>query len=335
MGVASARPDRPETVSALRDFAERAAAAAHDDTGVLDAAAAQLFGAFASAGVEALLLKGPVLARVLYPAEERRTYVDVDVLVAPSCADRAREVLLRLGYAVSPEDLAVDDIGGVVHSETWVGRPPRDDGASIDVHHWLAGGRAEPQLVWDVVATTRQNVDVNGRRIAAPGRAALALHIATHAAQHGPGHGKVIRDLELALERWSPDVWIEAAELARRIDALDPFAAGLRLVPRGAQAALSLRLPATPELDWEVRNLGARPRGRFHLHAFREARTPAARLAVLRRALLPPRDWLVRDYPWAWRGGVRLRLAYLLHVLRAPLWALRAASFGRRRRRVS
>jgi hypothetical protein len=179
----------------------------------------------------------------------------------------------------------------------------------------------------------RQTVEVNGHAIAAPGRAALAFHIATHAAQHGPGYGKGIRDLDLALKRWPGEVWAQAAQLAREIDALDSFAAGLRLNPTGAHAAVSLGLPATPELDWEVRNLAARPRGRFHLHALRAARTTPARLAIVRRALLPSREWIVRDYRWAWRGGVTLWLAYLLHILRAPLWALRAAGFARRRGR--
>jgi hypothetical protein len=233
---------------------------------------------------------------------------------------------------VSPEALAVDDVGRVVHSETWVGKPAfADRELAIDAHFWLAGTSVDPQIVWDHVAVPHEEIELGGRRVAAPRREVLAFHIATHAAQHGPGYAKGTRDLELALELWPEEVWRAAAAVAAGVGAGPSFAGGLRVIPAGAGMARRLGLEETPELDWEIRNLDARPRGRFHLDALRDAQTFGARAAILRRALLPKRDWLVRDYPWAWRGGPLLAAAYVLHVLRAPLWAVRAARFRRRR----
>ena len=54
------------------------------------------------------------------------------------------------------------------------------------------------------------------------------MHLATHAAQHGPAYPKHVDELALALERWPADVWDSAALLAQEIDATKAFAAGLR-----------------------------------------------------------------------------------------------------------
>lgn len=327
----SSPDDHPDRAAALDEFARRAAAAVHDDTAVLDAAAVQLFDAFGRAGIDALLLKGPVLARVLYEGQERRTYVDIDVLIAPRHRESGREALRGLGYAVSPEVFAVDDVGRVVHSETWVGKPPfAERELAIDVHFWLAGARADPQVVWDRLAMPYDEIKIGGRSIPVPRREALALHIGMHAAQHGPSYAKGTRDLELALEAWPDDVWQAAAGLATDIGASDFFAGGLRIIGAGAELAARLDLEANPALDWEIRNPDARPRGRFHLDALQDAASFGERVAILRRALLPTPEWLVRDYPWAWRGGLWLRTAQVLHVIRAPLWALRAIRFRRR-----
>jgi hypothetical protein len=112
--------------------------------------------------------------------------------------------------------------------------------------------------------------------------------------------------------------------------AMEAFAAGLRLVPEGADLARALDLPATDRVDWEIRNSSLRPRGTFHLRAFVNAGGVGAGLAVLRRSLFPKRAWIVTEHPWAYRGGWRVLAAYALHIAYAPLWALRAWRFSRR-----
>ena len=135
------------------------------------------------------------------------------------------------------------------------------------------------------------------------------------------------------LDRWPFDVWSAAAGLAQEIDATEAFAAGLRLVEPGAALAERLELPPTSRLDWELQQID-RARGRFHLEALLRAPTARERAQVLRRALLPHPHWIARQYPWAADHPARLPAAYLVHVARSPLWALRTALFHLRQRRA-
>ena len=162
------------------------------------------------------------------------------------------------------------------------------------------------------------------------------MHLAIHAAQHGPSYAKGLHELALGLERWPFEVWQRAAALAREVDAAETFAAGLRLSPAGGELSSALGLPSNRGVDWEVRHTNARPRGTFHLEALMETRGLIPRLAVMRRALLPSRQWIVWQYPWARSAGRwRLWLAYAAHLARAPGWALRAWWFRRRAQRVA
>ena len=44
------------------------------------------------------MIKGPAIARWLYPGWSRRGYVDIDLLVAPDRFQAAAEVLCAIGY---------------------------------------------------------------------------------------------------------------------------------------------------------------------------------------------------------------------------------------------
>lgn len=307
----------------LVEFARRVRPA--DSGQQLDATAAEVMGGFDDAGVGSVLLKGPVLARLLYEPEEERHYADIDILIEPAALERARRVLHESGYLSINERLGIRDVGGALHSEPWLAGE-----VMIDLHWRLAGAEAPAQAAWEALSATRTPIDVAGRRVAGLGRPALALHIATHAAQHGSSHTPGLRDLELALERWSPQVWTDAAEMASAIGATRAFAAGLQVVAAGRALARDLGLPDRTELDWVAVHDSGRPRGTFHLKEFAEAGSLAARVDLLRRAVLPPRRWIIWQHPWARRGAPLLIVAYAAHVMRAPLWAARAWRFSRR-----
>jgi Uncharacterised nucleotidyltransferase len=320
---------------ALEDFARRA----RDRSALrkLDAAAVEVFDAFAAAGVNAILLKGPALARLLYTPDEHRGYSDVDVLIAPAHVSAARHVLADLGYGNTANRLGIDDVAGVVKAETWAGA----DGSGmatawvvIDLHWQLPGSKTSPEVAWDAVTRRCGWVDLDGRRVPTLAVEGLALHVATHAAQHGPRYEQPMEDLAKGLDRWSPSVWRAAAQLAAEIQATEAFAAGLRLSPRGAALAGDLGLPATDGLAWAIANRAARPRGTFHLQAFRQAPSLSERLSVLRTSLLPSREWIAWQYHWARGTRVRMFVARGLHLMRAPLWAARAWRFRRRAQRA-
>jgi len=310
-----------------------------DLTTELDAAAAEIFEAFAAGGVEGLLLKGAALSRQLYTDRERRSYSDIDLLVAPRDMGPARDALARLGYRSA--DLGIDDVGRVVHEERWgaVGPSPQQPTLArgrppLDLHFWLAGSQASPQVAWDALAAKRIYIELADGHVPVLNRVGLAMHLAMHAAQHGPAYVKGLHELALGLERWPFDVWEEAAGLAAEIEAAASFAAGLRLVPTGVKVAQRLSLPDTARLDWEIRHAAERPRGAFHVQALVEARGLRARAGIVRRALIPRREWIAMKHPWARAGGARLVAAYGLHLMRAPLWGVRAWWFRRRAQRA-
>lgn len=318
----------------LEGFAARAFAERRDGTREVDAAAAEVFAAFERAGARALLLKGPALARLLYRPVERRTYVDLDVLIAPADRGAACHALLAAGYVTSADLLGIDDVGQVVHAETWTGIPRSAmHEVAVDVHYWLPGATIDAEQAWPRLATGHGSIEIGGLSVPVPGRPCLAMHIAMHCAQHGPDYAKGMRDLELALERWDADVWRAACELATDVGAVATFAAGLRLSTAGAELARALELPSSTGSDWEIRNRHARPRGAFHLDALVESRGAGQRISIVRRALIPKRQWIITAYPWAYGSRLRLAAGYGAHVVRAPYWCLLALRFRRRRSR--
>jgi len=326
----SEQPQRPPG-DALEAFARRARE--QPSLMALDDAAAEALDAFAHAGVDALVLKGPALARALYTNGEHRGYTDVDLLVSPNHVPAARRVLHDRGYMSIDDGLGIVDLAGASDAETWVQARGADSiGVMIDLHWRLPGAEASPEAAWVALSRERGWIELEGRRVATFSREGLALHVATHAAQHGIRYGRPIEDLTLALERWSPDTWRGAATLAEEIGATAAFAAGLRLVPGGAVLAGELRLPATDGVLWTIANRDRRPRGTFHLEAFSGGRSARERLLVLRRSLFPRREWIAWQYPWARKTGARLMMARGLHLMRAPVWAAKAWRFRRQAR---
>jgi hypothetical protein len=313
---------------ALEDFAVRARTAAR--TSRLDAALVEVVDACAAVGVEPLVLKGAALARTLYRSDESRGYFDVDLLVASEDLSAVGQVLDDMGYRNVTELQGVDDVAGILHAQMWSRLVPEFGNLTVDLHWRLYGCEAPPQIVWQALSARHMLIDVAGRRVRTLDRPGLALHLALHTAQHGPDDLKAAADLNRGLERLSPEIWCQAADLAVELQAVEAFAAGLRLVPGGDLLARRLELPAAESLLWQIAHRGERPRGTFHMQAFTEARGLIERIKLLRRSLLPKRAWIVWEHPQAARSRVRLFAAYCAHILRAPAWATRAWRFRRR-----
>lgn len=308
-------------IQALEDLGARSRGRRH----LVDRAAIELMGALDEAGIGALLLKGPALTHFLYQSGEVRGYMDVDLLVSPDHYTRTQRVLATLEYENISARSGIDDLMGISTAETW-----RRGGMPVDLHWRLPGCAAAPDSVWTTLYDARATIELGGRQVAVLGRPGLALHLAIHAAQHGPRDVKAMGDLRRGLERWSPEDWAAAARLAANVGAIEAFAAGLRLLPNGVVMAHDLGLPATVELTWQILNRYKRPRGTFHLQAFVQATGARARADVLRRSLFPTRQWIVNEHPIA-RRSRGLLAGYLIHLAHAPQWAARAWRFRRRR----
>jgi hypothetical protein len=215
-------------------------------TVLLDHACGEMVRHLQAEGHRVIMLKGHTIAHWLYPDPAERTYGDLDVLVNPAEEGAVVESLRALGYqpvfdrswrATSPEEQPLQNSRGVV----------------IDLHVGIKGIRLSSQEAWGVLSELTVPWDWAGTRVDALATHARAVHLAVHVAQSGVADSKAEHDLALGLERLDAETWREAARLARRLDALDAFAAGLRLNPRGKRLAADLSLPEPRHLETRMR----------------------------------------------------------------------------------
>ena len=280
----------------------------------VDSVTADVVRVMRDAGIRTVVLKGPSIAAWLY-GDGARPYVDSDLLVAPGSYRRAGAVLRELGF--SP-------LGYSWHrdSETW---QRRRDGGIVDLHRSLIGISAPPDAVWEELAADTDVLRVGGIEVEILRVPARALHIALHAAEHGQDLWHPLEDLSRALRVADDDVWRQAADVARRIDALPAFAAGLRFDPAGVRLAQRLDLPGDRPPDVAVR-AGPDVPVAIALQNLVSAQPFRIRARTVLRALVPPPRYMRRwstERMSAWpaalrRGRLGLGLAYLWR----PVWIL-------------
>lgn len=299
--------------STATDSAQRSAVASRLR---LDAATAEVMARFEQAGVAALLLKGPAVRRWLYPDEASRTYMDCDLLVAPTDLAGAEDVLAALGYERYFDDRNMPSWWRE-HAGEWV---REGDGVTVDLHRTLPGVGVDSELAWPLLAANPGRVLVDNREVPALSLAGRGLHVVLHAAQHGAGWSKPLDDLRRALRSTDATFWREVAELAARLRATDAFSAGLRLDPAGAELADRLGLPRVSSVDTYLRAAIAPPEA---LTFDRLARAPGvrARAMIALHKLVPPAEYL-RHWDGAGSGG---RVVLLRAYLRRVLWIVRRA----------
>jgi hypothetical protein len=293
----------------------------------VDALTAEVAGAFGRKGVETLVLKGPVLARWLYPGEVR-PYVDSDLMVAPRDRVHAVGVLERLGFVEycpwMPTPLSLDP-GGTAFSR---------GGAMVDLHCQLPGLDGDPDAIWGRLAASAERLVIGGVELRVPDHDVVLLHVVLHAAHHANVEdGKPLEDLRRALARIEEAEWSRALELAREYRGVPALVAGLRLLPEGEDLARRLDLGKVRSLRHEIRredNVIAE-----ELYALLSADAGIRRkLVTAARDVFPRPDYMRWWLSLARRGKLGLALAYVWRVIwvigQAPraihtLWRIRRA----------
>jgi hypothetical protein len=282
----------------------------------VDSVTSEVVTAMRGAGIRTLLLKGPSIAAWLYGEDAARPYDDSDLLVAPSSYRQAGDVLRQLGFRPRAYSLHRD-------SQAWL---RRRDTSYVDLHRSLIGVLAPADVVWSELATGTETLRVGGIDVDVLRVPARALHVALHAAQHGGvGFRRPVEDLARALRVVHGDDWREAADLARRLDALPAFAAGLRLETEGVMLAERLNLPdeRTPAVELRA---GSYVPVAVALDSLASERSLRARARILFGAVVPSRLYMrhwsslhITGWPAALRQGpLGLALAYLWR----PVWIL-------------
>lgn len=271
----------------------------------VDRFTSEVVGALERDGIPSVLLKGPVLQQWLYDDGAPRGYGDADILVPPDHVDRAVSVLDRLGFG----DRSLEGVPHMRpnHARTFF---RASDGATVDLHETIPGATADAREVWHAVSSSATKLRVGGRLLDASSRPVAALHAALHAAHHGVKEPRPLEDLRRAVARASPDVWLEAEEIARTIGALAPLHVGLRLVPEGERVRAALRTGDVP-IDPAVRLRATTPpklaEGFAWLSTQKGLRTKAV---IVFRRLFPPPQFMRVCMPVARRGRLGLVLSY-------------------------
>jgi hypothetical protein len=300
---------------------------------ILDSAAAQAVTAMRARGLRPILLKGPAIERRLYPEGVRRRYDDIDLLVAPAEFEAAGAVLLELRYRLRfPERwLGVRRTELPIHAVEF-NRPGRG-AAEVDLHWTIHWARVDPELVWSEMSAGTDQMTVAGTELEVLGDAAQAMIVSLHAVQHGHDVPKPLEDLRHALDRLDWPVWSEAAQIARRLDAAEPFAAGLRMAPAGASLAEQLGLTRSEPAEVRLLRDGDTVIA-LALEQFLAERSWRRRAQIIWAKLLPSPDYIRFCYPIASTGQLGLAFGYLQRVMRlarrtpAALVAWRGARRG-------
>lgn len=270
----------------------------------LDALTAELLEGLRAVGVEAIVLKGPALARRLY-AGEGRTHEDIDLLVSPAMFDRAEALLAREGFSYAAES---------THARAWI---RRRDGVTVDLHRTLLGVGVGAGEAWTILSEHVEPIRIGRAEVDVFTDAASAFHVALHAAQHGHRGTKSSDDLERALSRFGASTWEDAAALATRLQAVPGFAAGLRLLPEGAVVAERLSLPTGKPVETALL-AGSPPPTALGLHKLGKTPGLRAKLALMSDELAPTPAFMRALYPIARRGPVGLAASYVWR----PAWLL-------------
>ncbi len=199
----------------------------------IDVDTATVVQALRGQGVEPILLKGPVLGRLLYPGE-LRPYCDIDLLVGPHDAARAEATLRDLGYRRGLTPLPPN-----LPTATPWSHPSR---RSVDLHRGLHFVEAPAENLWEVVRRDATPIDVAGTPVLAPGLGVLALHLCLHAAASGDIVPKTLDDLERGLTTLPRAAWDDAMAVAAELGVVPTLGDGLGLSTAGARLAAELGL---------------------------------------------------------------------------------------------
>ena len=255
----------------------------------VDRVTGEVVSAMDSAGIATILLKGPSIARWLYP-EGGRTYVDTDLLVQASDHARAADVLTAIGFvdrfdgfhAVERRMQPAEETGFVRPA-----RPGKRPGGEVDLHRNLPFLTTPDEMLWQVMDGQTTTLPVGGTQVRVLNRTAVALHVVLHAVQHGFGL-HTDEDLRRAIAAMPTDDWGPVAALAARLGVDDVLGLGLRRHPAGAQIADDLGLPhlSIRESPYRWALLGGPP-GAISLALLREAQTWREKASLIRWQLVP------------------------------------------------
>jgi hypothetical protein len=271
----------------------------------IDAITVEVSHALAGRRVRTILLKGPTIARWLYPHGPSRTYTDTDLLVAPNSLDQAIQTLEGIGF-IRPRPI-VDD-ATIPHEHAW------DRGLfRVDLDTTLYGVGVDANRFWAIATSHSEPFSLGGCSLDAFDCSMKALHVALHAAKHGYRAKKPMGDLDAALSALTRADWERVGALAQECQAVPAFVIGLELHPRGRALVQELGLKDTSGTKEHLRAASASSSA-LAWSDFGSAHSFATRARIFTRKIFPSVSFMRWAYPIAGRGPAGLLAAYVLRV---------------------
>jgi putative nucleotidyltransferase-like protein len=287
---------------------------------------------FASAGIGALVVKGPVLAVRAYGNPAMRSYGDLDLLVRQRDVRRATELMVAADYYAAVPLAAID--AGRIPGQYLFARA--DSKLLVELHNDLTLRYFPRRLPLERFFERQARVQVDSREVPALSVEDELVLICVHGAKHLWERLMWIADVAALVSRRANLDWERAASSAKEVGAERMLHTGLQL----AAALLKLRLPdhvlekvksdkvaanlASQILNW-LPAAGYAPPGLFERAAFRmrmHGGLVSAPAYLIRLSLSPTEE--------DWGAGAEENQSSFLDVVRRPFRLAR--KYGRARK---
>lgn len=159
-------------------------ATARNQFGIFGRELPSILRTFDEAGVQVMLLKGPVIALFHYSNQSLRLFGDLDFLVRPDALDEAAGVLMKAGFVVPPSKQQ-DQSEASAERKTYpplIRRTSPNQSITVDLHWKLSDNvQSNEDRIWELA----ERHELGKRSLLVPAVEHRLYHVALHAADHG------------------------------------------------------------------------------------------------------------------------------------------------------
>lgn len=235
-------PEVPPEIMAELDQA-RAASAARALR--MSAQLLRLLDLLEGAGIEVMPIKGPTLSQDVYGDPTVRSFGDLDILVRPPDAARARLVLLANGYRdQGPYNERILRRGR--RSESEIPMVHAQSGVMVDLHWQLTVGYSTRAISAERILASTRTIELVGRQVRVPSREDQLLLTALHAARHDWIPLELRLQVAMQVARLPESAWPGLCATARELGCLRRVLAGV------VHACRPFPVPVPRDVVWRV-----------------------------------------------------------------------------------
>jgi len=147
--------------------------------------------------IQALFLKGPILASDLYGDLSLRTSKDLDILISSHNIKGTDEILSKYGYIKIEEDSILNEDRWRTHHSLYIHPKTK---FSIEVH-WRLNDKPDKEPDFNLLWKRRKISTIMGQTINILGEEDLLLYLISHGARHGWFRLRWLLDIDRIIQR--------------------------------------------------------------------------------------------------------------------------------------